>query len=96
MTNCCEVLLAIFIPPLAVGIRTGCSGTFCLNLLLTLLGWIPGMVHALIVVCQEREVREIHYVNTQPPQQVIVQQPGGMPPYQQPPPYNPQQYPPPR
>ena len=44
------VILAIILPPLAVGIETGLSGTFCLNLLLTLLGWIPGVIHALYVI----------------------------------------------
>jgi len=36
------IILAIFLPPVPVLIRTGCSGQFLLNILLTLLGWIPG------------------------------------------------------
>jgi len=35
---------AIFIPPVAVAIETGCSMDLLLNFLLTLLGWFPGAV----------------------------------------------------
>jgi uncharacterized membrane protein YqaE (UPF0057 family) len=43
-------IAAFFFPPLAVGIKKGFSGTLLLNILLTLLGWLPGFIHALIVV----------------------------------------------
>eukprot|EP01137_Pigoraptor_chileana_P017739 Opistho-2@466 len=46
----CLMLLAILFPPAAVLIRTGCGGSFCLNLLLTLLGWLPGVIHAFFVI----------------------------------------------
>ena len=42
-------LLAIILPPLAVLI-CGKPVQFILNLLLTLLFWFPGMIHALFVV----------------------------------------------
>lgn len=45
-----EIILAIFLPPVAVAMKTGISGTFWLNLILTLLMFVPGMIHALIVV----------------------------------------------
>ncbi len=41
--------LAIILPPLAV-LLCGKPFQFILNILLTLLGWIPGVVHALLVV----------------------------------------------
>ena len=44
------VILAIILPPAAVLIETGCSLAFALNILLTLLGWIPGTIHALLVI----------------------------------------------
>ena len=44
------VILAIILPPLAVFLKRGLSGAFWLNILLTLLFWIPGVVHALIIV----------------------------------------------
>jgi uncharacterized membrane protein YqaE (UPF0057 family) len=41
--------LAILLPPLAV-LLCGKPFQFLLNILLTLLGWIPGVVHAILVV----------------------------------------------
>lgn len=45
-----DILLAIFLPPVAVFLRYGLSGKFWLNLLLTILGGVPGMIHALYVL----------------------------------------------
>ena len=42
-------LLAIFLPPVAV-LLCGKPITALLNLLLTLLLWIPGVIHAMLVV----------------------------------------------
>jgi uncharacterized membrane protein YqaE (UPF0057 family) len=42
-------ILSILLPPLAVGLKTGLSGTFVLNVVLTLIFWLPGVIHALIV-----------------------------------------------
>lgn len=46
------IILAIIIPPLAVYLKNGnkINGEFWLNLVLTLLGGFPGMLHALYVV----------------------------------------------
>lgn len=41
--------LAIFLPPVAV-LLCGKPIQFVLNILLTILGWIPGAVHAILVV----------------------------------------------
>lgn len=43
-----RVLLAIIFPPLAV-IDKGC-GSFLIILILTCLGWIPGVIGALIIL----------------------------------------------
>lgn len=43
-----RVLLAILFPPLAV-IDKGC-GSFLITFLLTLCGWIPGVLAALIIL----------------------------------------------
>jgi uncharacterized membrane protein YqaE (UPF0057 family) len=43
-----RVLLAIVFPPLAV-IGKGC-GSFIIILLLTLCGWIPGVIGALVIL----------------------------------------------
>ena len=44
------MILAIFIPPLAVGLTFGIVDKFWISLILTLLFFIPGMVYSLIVV----------------------------------------------
>jgi len=45
------VILAILLPPLAVGLHEGrINGKFWLDLLLTLLFFLPGVIYALIVV----------------------------------------------
>ena len=46
--SCLQVLLAIIFPPLAV-IDHGC-GSVTIVLLLTLLGWVPGVIGALIIL----------------------------------------------
>lgn len=43
-----RVLLAIIFPPLAV-VDKGC-GSFLIILILTCLGWIPGVIGALIIL----------------------------------------------
>ncbi|KAI5982783.1 hypothetical protein EDD15DRAFT_1937286 [Pisolithus albus] len=37
--------LAIFVPPLAVFFKRGCAADFWINICLTILGWIPGILH---------------------------------------------------
>ena len=44
------ILLAVFLPPLAAFFVVGLGTHFWINLILTLLGWVPGMVHALWLV----------------------------------------------
>ncbi|TFE02502.1 YqaE/Pmp3 family membrane protein [Jeotgalibacillus sp. R-1-5s-1] len=56
-------ILAIFLPPLAV-LFTGRFGSFLLNILLTILGYIPGLIHAVIVVRDQRHRKEMdRYMN---------------------------------
>ncbi len=44
------IILAILLPPAAVAVHSGISKQFWLNLILTLFFFIPGVIHALIVV----------------------------------------------
>lgn len=44
------IILAILIPPLAVGLKEGINNRFWISLLLTLLFFIPGVIYALLVV----------------------------------------------
>ncbi|MBR9792246.1 MAG: YqaE/Pmp3 family membrane protein [Gammaproteobacteria bacterium] len=43
-------LLAMLLPPLAVYLNVGISRGFWINLLLTMLGFVPGVVHAFYIV----------------------------------------------
>lgn len=45
-----RVILAILLPPLGVFLEVGIGVHFWLNIVLTLLGYIPGIVHALYVI----------------------------------------------
>lgn len=47
-----RVLLSILLPPLGVFLQVGVGGQFWLNILLTLLGYIPGMVHAVWIIAR--------------------------------------------
>jgi uncharacterized membrane protein YqaE (UPF0057 family) len=53
--------LCVLLPPLAV-LLTGRFGSFLLSLLLTFLGWLPGVIHAFFVVSDyknEQRLRKI-------------------------------------
>ncbi|KAI4384433.1 hypothetical protein MLD38_002592 [Melastoma candidum] len=45
-----EVILAILLPPVGVFLRYGCGIEFWIDLLLTILGYIPGIIYALYVL----------------------------------------------
>ncbi len=47
LTDAARILCAILLPPLSVYLTAGLTGTFWLNLALTVLGFVPGMVHAI-------------------------------------------------
>jgi uncharacterized membrane protein YqaE (UPF0057 family) len=49
LITCLVQILAIILPPLGVFLETGCSGDLLLNIILTCLGYIPGILHALYV-----------------------------------------------
>jgi uncharacterized membrane protein YqaE (UPF0057 family) len=51
------VILAILLPPVAVVIRRGCGADLVINILLCLLGHIPGAIHAVFLVLHDRERR---------------------------------------
>jgi len=45
-----RIIISLLIPPLGVFLKVGLGGSFWLNILLTLLGYIPGVVHAAYVI----------------------------------------------
>ncbi|MEX0405425.1 YqaE/Pmp3 family membrane protein [Aquibium sp. LZ166] len=48
-----RILAAIILPPLGVFLQVGIGLHFWLNILLTLLGYIPGIIHAIWVVLRK-------------------------------------------
>lgn len=49
-TDPIKIILAILLPPVGVFLEVGLSGHFWLNIVLTLLGYVPGIIHALYVI----------------------------------------------
>lgn len=49
-TDPLKILLAILLPPLGVFMEVGLSGQFWLNVLLTLFGYVPGIIHAVYII----------------------------------------------
>ena len=45
-----KIMLAIFLPPVGAYLQVGVSTHLWINIVLTLLGGIPGMIHALWLV----------------------------------------------
>jgi len=48
-----EIILTLLIPPVAVALRYGLSSAFWINLLLTILGIVPGIIHAFYVLTRK-------------------------------------------
>ncbi len=55
-----RIIAAILLPPLGVFLTLGLSPAFLINVGLTILGYVPGIIHALWVVLKsyEREAAE--------------------------------------
>lgn len=47
-----RVVFSVLIPPLGVFLKVGIGGSFWLNILLTILGYIPGLVHAVWIIAK--------------------------------------------
>ncbi len=48
-----RIILAIFLPPVGVFLQVGLGLHFWLNILLTLCGYIPGIIHAIWVILRK-------------------------------------------
>lgn len=49
-----KIIIAIFLPPLGVFLQVGLGKHFWINILLTILGFIPGIVHAIWVIAKKK------------------------------------------
>tara|TARA_R110000868_G_scaffold26220_14_gene101302 strand:- start:1498 stop:1692 length:195 start_codon:yes stop_codon:yes gene_type:complete len=45
-----RIILAILLPPLGVFLQVGLTLQFWINVILTLLGYIPGIIHAVWII----------------------------------------------
>ncbi len=48
-----RIIVAIFIPPLGVFLQVGFGLDFWINIVLTLFGYIPGIVHAVWIIAKK-------------------------------------------
>ncbi|MBA80466.1 MULTISPECIES: YqaE/Pmp3 family membrane protein [Leeuwenhoekiella] len=44
-----SIIITILLPPLAVAMNKGLGKDFIINVILTLLGWLPGVIHGFYV-----------------------------------------------
>jgi uncharacterized membrane protein YqaE (UPF0057 family) len=45
-----RIIIAIILPPLGVFLQEGLRAQFWINVLLTILGYIPGIIHAVWII----------------------------------------------
>lgn len=48
-----RILLAILLPPLGVFLQVGIGLHFWLNILLTIFGYVPGIIHAVYIIAKK-------------------------------------------
>lgn len=48
--NILRIIAAVLLPPLGAFLEVGLSKHFWINIILTILGYIPGIIHALFVI----------------------------------------------
>ncbi|MBW4447075.1 MAG: YqaE/Pmp3 family membrane protein [Hassallia sp. WJT32-NPBG1] len=48
-----RILCAIFLPPLGVFLQVGIGIDFWINIVLTLFGYLPGIIHAIWVISKK-------------------------------------------
>ncbi|KDQ60245.1 hypothetical protein JAAARDRAFT_125660 [Jaapia argillacea MUCL 33604] len=83
------ILVAIIFPPAAAAFITGCSCDLLINICLTILGYIPGHIHAFWLIYKKMQAEErygrggFNYVGNGQYEPLYTQQPGaggGVPP----------------
>lgn len=45
-----RIILSVIIPPLGVFLQVGIGPQFWINIVLTLFGYIPGLIHAIYII----------------------------------------------
>ena len=47
-----RIILSVIVPPLGVFLQVGLGKHFWLNIVLTILGYIPGLIHAIWIIAR--------------------------------------------
>ncbi|CAK5085156.1 unnamed protein product [Meloidogyne enterolobii] len=50
-SDCPKLCCSLIIPPIGVWIEKGCSVHLLANIILTICGYFPGLIHAIIIIC---------------------------------------------
>lgn len=50
-----RIITGLLLPPVGVFMTVGIGPTLLINILLTVLGWLPGSIHALWVIVKQEE-----------------------------------------
>lgn len=50
-----RIITGILLPPLGVFLTDGIGATLLINIALTVLGWLPGSIHAVWVIVKKEE-----------------------------------------
>lgn len=53
MFNLIRIILSVIVPPVGVFLKVGLGLQFWINIVLTLFGYIPGLVHAIWIIAQD-------------------------------------------
>jgi uncharacterized membrane protein YqaE (UPF0057 family) len=53
--NLTKLILGVLLPPVGVFLTYGIGSTLFINIALTLLGWIPGSIHAVWAIAKAEE-----------------------------------------
>ena len=56
-----RIILSVIIPPVGVFLQVGIGLHFWLNILLTILGYVPGLIHAIWIIASHRTRDDMSY-----------------------------------
>jgi len=48
-----RIIIAILLPPLGVFLQEGLGKHFWINIILTILGYVPGIIHAIYIIIKK-------------------------------------------
>lgn len=54
-----RIIFAVILPPLGVFLQVGLGAQFWINILLTLLGYLPGIIHAVWIIATRGPERTV-------------------------------------